>query len=613
MKGRLRSRTEHPLTPKLEKVRNHSFEKPSGTRKVKRVRFESPGNDGGHAHVSARGRDVSQSPASDAPKTSEYAYFKKVRNGAGAVRGYSHSAPKENRHWSSSKIYDSLRENARSSGVVKPSFKEYRFSVEREEPSDHQNFPSPYASEYDEGNLTKIKEPTVGTGKNPKLFVHDVTPIRQCLSSSPLDEVPRVSEKQCLEKGIFAGKRKKLQQWAIQTLFPDVENPHLKGSELTSSLLSRLFPKGNENDDILNGQIDKSRSLILHEAKNLEKEIPLSHRKDWKQDLPNSGRPSQIVSWDGNQFAWGCPYSSYDILNAQNYSRDGGFQLNRMHRLTHTQHDSYFSLPLWGYRSPGHFHFEGLDEFDSVIGHSREEPSRLLLEWNSQKENHNLDSAKLNHDTTRTLAPRLTTSWNADQQEALDNVIGTERMVSPPIFSNHCLQLDSTDFFTQSYGPKFDDMSHATAESGQFSLALPGTPKCFTLAEDIFSNSNFIFSHGDQYWPRNEVWNGIHQDYFGWGCLQSRDSDAEIYPISNSWQFPQSQNRLYPATGLEEALGELLDPFSKGKYNNSLLLPNLNSSFDVQLHWPLLVNHVSLDKSDQELRFGDDDRLLEYR
>ncbi|PIN17725.1 hypothetical protein CDL12_09606 [Handroanthus impetiginosus] len=78
-------------------------------RKAKRVRFVSTETDGIQVHASLRGHEATQSPRSGAPKTSEFAYFRKVKNGT--VHRNPRSLHEKNEQLKSSKVNYLIRGN----------------------------------------------------------------------------------------------------------------------------------------------------------------------------------------------------------------------------------------------------------------------------------------------------------------------------------------------------------------------------------------------------------------------------------------------------------------------------------------------------------------------
>lgn len=353
----------------------------------------------------------------------------------------------------------------------------------------------------------------------------------------------------------------------------------------------------------------------------------MSHKRDWDKDLPKicSGRSSEIVlaEWDSFVSGIGRNYRKGSHLQDESMDPDQ-LSKSRICRSSHTQHGFSFCLPFESYGASGSFHFKDLDEFGSTIEHGREEPYRPLLEWDFELGKDRVDSSIVNHDTEKNVYARLANSWNVDQQRIVDNALDTKGLCPSSLFSNCYLEFNSlrnyssTGCLMHDFGPNFDDVKCVMAEPGQFSLALPCTPKCITLAEDknaenILSDSNIIISYGDQHWLKTKSWDGKPQSEFWWKCLSAADFSAEDNrSVFHAWQFPQSENSLYSLSRLNEAPGEPITPFYEGAVSRCLLSSTLQSSLDTLINCPLLLNHVSQDSPDEELYFHDYDNELGY-
>ncbi|XP_057782038.1 uncharacterized protein LOC131000243 isoform X2 [Salvia miltiorrhiza] len=284
MRRRFKSKTGFPLTKTTGDIaRNRGFQKPSELNKAKRVRLADAETD-----ASSGGHEADQSPRCGAPKTSEYAYFRKVKDGA--ANGHFRALHKENEQLKSSKISYLLRETNKESEELGPDIKGFNLSISGEIAG-----PS---------GLSNDAELTHKTKQRSSLLTETATPVGQCLFSSQLNQATEKSENQCLEKGLFSEKRKRLRQWVSHTTSSEVEKLHQKESDLVSFLLSRLIPKVNENNDSLKEDADKSsKSLTMCESENVEKGLSLSHKSNCHKELPkvSSERSSEIVlrEWDG--------------------------------------------------------------------------------------------------------------------------------------------------------------------------------------------------------------------------------------------------------------------------------------------------------------------------
>ncbi|KAL8489988.1 hypothetical protein ACS0TY_025765 [Phlomoides rotata] len=382
MKRRLKSNIKCPLTSAIgDFARNQGFENPCDTRKAKRVRF----GDGAPVLASSGGCEAIQSSKCGAPKTSEYAYFRSMK--CGAVRDRS-CAQREENDQKNSKTNYLVRETSSASDKLKPSTDDPNFSVsggstgpsnhnrfhspcvgkydERAGSSDRNRFHSPCVSKYDESDQIRSKELTNQIRKRSSLLSENVTPVGQSLFSSPLNKESEKAENQCSEKGIFSAKRQRLRQWAHSSL-SEVEKFNLKGFDLVPLLLSRLFPKGNENNDSSKGDTVKScKSPTVSKSNDLENRLDVSHKRDWDNDLPKacSGSWSDIVLAEQDKFISGFP-SNYRKENHLPDELIDPDKRSKSHKYSssHTRLGFPLCLPFESQRSSGSSHHNDLDEF----------------------------------------------------------------------------------------------------------------------------------------------------------------------------------------------------------------------------------------------------------
>ncbi|KAL0461049.1 UNVERIFIED_CONTAM: hypothetical protein Slati_0732100 [Sesamum latifolium] len=386
----------------------------------------------------------SDKPFADAPKTSEYAYFVKVKNDAAHAR--CHSLHKKKKQLNSSTTNYVSRETISPSDVPRPSTKDLRSSEEMAGPSDP--FLSPHVDEYDEPDqiISKSKiHPHHCLMKHPgtqsvifnlillcwKFRCHFLSRLLYCSGDLPCPE------NQCNEKEIFPAKRHRFCQRVAHMSSFGAEKLHPRGFDLVSSHLSRRLPEGNENNDP-KGDIDNSsKTLAFQESGYLDKGLHLSHERDWDKDLPKlgSGESNEIVLSDQDTFVSGFPFPNN---GAESHVRDELMDLdqrsrNRIDRSS--LHDCSFCTH---YRS-GLFHFKDLDEFGSIVERARE-PHGLSLEWDVEWRKHRADSSITNHDTAKNVCPGLATTWNVNQQPIVDNLLDAKGLCSSPLISNYYLE-----------------------------------------------------------------------------------------------------------------------------------------------------------------------------
>ncbi|KAL8029202.1 hypothetical protein ABFS82_14G208800 [Erythranthe guttata] len=642
-------------------ARNRCSDKQFDMRKAKRVKFVDTEMDGLPVFASSsKGRKAAESPTSNAPKTSEYAYFRKFKNGV--VHGQSRPLHKENEQLESSEVNHFIREKTSDTGILNHSTKNFNFSVsgERAGPSDDNVFSSPRVSKYDEPDQTRSKEGTNRISKRSLLLSENVTPVAPIPLSPPLYEAPENSDNLCCEKGIFSAKRHRLRQWIAQTSYSDFQKLHPTGSDLVSSLLSRLLPKGDENTVSSKGDAENScRSITLHESNNMDKGLHFSHKSDKDRPRICSGEANEIIVPERDTFISGFPFPSYSTespIHASVYMDEGfhfshkpekdlpkvytgkscevvlpkrdtfisGFSFpsycNENHgqdelvdldqgSMSHVlgnslaQHDFPSRLPFERYRSSGSFHFRELDEFGSIVEYPREEPQRPLLEWDFERGTDTLDSSVVSHNTAKDVYSGLDT-WNVDQRQFPDNAAHAKRLHSSSSFSNYDLEFDAlpnygpTSCLRQNLGPVFDDVKWAISESSrQFFLPLPRTPNLVSM-EDMLYNNDVVFYDRDRHWLKNRVLDGKPRNDVSLKYLSAEEL-AVGDPVSF---YTVNKNSLCPLPRQKEAPRDLFHPFSEGAFSS-----NLHSSLGTRINLPLLLDH---DSSYHELYFDDDE--LEY-
>ncbi|CAA2998166.1 Hypothetical predicted protein [Olea europaea subsp. europaea] len=611
--------------------------------------------------VSLRKYEVSQSTKSDAPKTSEYAYFKKVKNSAGC--GHSGATHREDKRLEDSKFNDCSGETSNASATINPRNKDFRFTFPEgmPGPTDQHTFLSPRVGECKKLNQLRGKD-----------IPNNVKPLDQNLFFSPIEGTSENSGSQCTEKGIFSAKRQRLLQCVADASFCGIEKLHSKGFNLVSLLLSRLFFKDIENDDSRPFKVDMDNNCkapTFWESDDLEKGLHLAHTEDWDKDIPNnySGRSGEAVLSKWNPSVADFPPSHYDtathfgdeLVNLDCSSKSD------MIRNLYTQHKSFFCLPFERSGYAGSRHLEEPDELCCPIEYSRSEPPRLLLGWDFEREEDKVDSSIIIHDISKNLCPgwdswnvdhpkgmdntvdatalcpsslrskyyldfhslpnyystRPATSWNVDHQNDMDNVLDAKPLCLSSSCSKYSLDFDSlpnyysNSFRSRDFGP-FIKNECALAETERFPLALPCTP-IYNEAEDCDTKnaleiSNLLFSRRDPLLLTNKVSFDKHQqDFellvlpsclytdFKWKCLPTTDSFAEDHPsIFHPWQSPHIDSSSYSSAQMEEDPGETFTPYREGAYNTHSGSSNFHYFLDKLMDCPLLLDSVSHDRSE---------------
>ncbi|XP_073063604.1 uncharacterized protein [Primulina eburnea] len=591
----------------------------------------------------------SDKPCADAPKTSEYAYFMNTKNGA--VQGHSCSYARDNGQSKNFKANPRGREDIKPSNIPKASSKDLRLSDRRETAGhfDYHLLLTPPVPRNEEPSQRDIKGllslisafireaiPVIvvytlllwlgmnaGLTRNirerPLLLSENVTPAGRNSSLSTLREASEnasLSGNQCKEKGIFPAKRQRLRQSAHNSV-SEVEKLHPEGFGLISSLLSRLYHKCDESDLFYLRDSSKSeigngcKAHISCEFKNVEERLCVSHRREWDMELPKIcfGGHRDRVFLERDAYFSGSPFTNY---GAEARSKDGLMDLrisSKDHKScsSHVEHDLPFCLPSferYGYSNS--CYLKELDGSCSPIECQRKEPHRFLLKWDFESDKDGFCSSFTNYESAKIYSPGLSTTWNVNHQQIVDQVPDDKALCSPSLFSNYHLQYNSiqsypmTSYFTPDFVPNFDEAKCSVLRTEMSSLTFPSmpclTPTEATNAENIPYSSNMIFSFGDQ------------RRHFLPKGFPDADFSMKNPSIFRTWQFPQSDDSLHSFPIPKKAPCEIFSFCSEDTIHNHSRLLNFSSSLDNTTNRPLLLENVSNDWSNREVYFDDDNK-----
>ncbi|XP_059431425.1 uncharacterized protein LOC132164922 isoform X2 [Corylus avellana] len=262
---------------------------------------------------------------SDDPKTSEFAFFKKLKGNAGHKL---HSHRDDNQ----SKKFQVSGCSGERTNSVKNSFKDFRSS----------------------------------------LVTQNITPINFRSSLSPLSGASKNTGAQHMHGEIFSKKRQKLRQRVVETSYPHIEELCSKGCDFVSLLLNRLFPEDNENSAFKNskpGEVDidtKSQSLA-----SLEADVQL--KKLGHIPARNSMELDYCSHLDDGPSCWLnrsqelVPSNSYspisDVLTCLKYEiREPGYEFGGRTPVICADSDSAYGFPSKRYGSFACNHLKELDE-----------------------------------------------------------------------------------------------------------------------------------------------------------------------------------------------------------------------------------------------------------
>ncbi|GFZ20174.1 hypothetical protein Acr_28g0008790 [Actinidia rufa] len=296
--------------------------------RAKKVRFSDPEHDclpNVRPNVSHVQHIPSRDSASNVPKTSEYAFFKKLKKDAGCCRSYT-----------SNKEDDKLKK-FESSGCTKGISTMFKSNcdnitpsllIEKATPTTHNLFLSPDINASNNLEAANTVEQNMHKDIRSPSFAERVKPIKRSLFLSPLGVALKNSGNEYLDEEVFSGKREKLRQWVAKTSLSEVEE---LWCDLVSMLISRLFPDGDENNSCraakpMPMQRDtKYLSSAAPESDIYDKEYHWTDSKDllkaehgWYLD-DFCDRPGEIIPSKWDTKASNSPSTSYASNNHFQY------------------------------------------------------------------------------------------------------------------------------------------------------------------------------------------------------------------------------------------------------------------------------------------------------
>ncbi|XP_027093829.2 uncharacterized protein [Coffea arabica] len=357
----------------------------SDMNKAKRVKFTLP--------------EQTQPPRTDAPKTSEFAFFKKLKEDIGGY--YSRPLHKDGTYQPKASTPNDRNSTDTSTppNMLKYADRNLRSSLrsESERPIGQFSFLSPpmHAEPNDVYGLNSREDEFKGIKQRSSFACTNVTPDGKNLVLSPFARASNHSGNQNAGTGIFSIKRQKLRQLVADT-FPVVGQCSSNWFDLASVLLNRLLPNGNKKARCQEGVLDTNYRLAAVPGLDAEEEIQTRNTTEfeytsrWTDYFPEywSGHPpdSVLSKWDvstSNIPLIGC--------NAETYFLDEKLNLNRcfddkaMKSLFRARDPSY-CLSSHNYESVSSDHLQELDGVHNSNEPRRREPRSLLLRWDVDEE-----------------------------------------------------------------------------------------------------------------------------------------------------------------------------------------------------------------------------------
>ncbi|KAL5728297.1 hypothetical protein ACHQM5_001398 [Ranunculus cassubicifolius] len=249
---------------------------PPEIKRTKRVRFEEP--DSPHAlpcEPNTYSRNVSRnlSPNGEEPKTSEFAFYKKLREDAAARSSHSYQLHKEDKQ------------------------------LEKTQPKFHSK------------DLTQMTKPDRGIKCFPP--IEKGTPISIVSATSPKVSINygARSEPELEHGDIFSIKRQKLLHFATEALSLDVQKQCSSGFDLVSMLLQRLHPERNA--------IAETTCFRSSDTKfNKNSQLHVSVESATPDEISQPARMNLICPMDMENLEYGWRHNSREYTLSQDVGKD---------------------------------------------------------------------------------------------------------------------------------------------------------------------------------------------------------------------------------------------------------------------------------------------------
>ncbi|KAL3367510.1 hypothetical protein AABB24_011976 [Solanum stoloniferum] len=582
-----------------------------------------PLSNGGRVALSKKYR-TARNPNSDTPKTSEYAFFKKLKKNI----GHSNS--------------DLLHRGSRLPKITQPSncISDTRSTYNVLKcPNKDVNIPIQVEKERQTNECQSFSpvDGVIGISKEAKLKYFSsptvVTPVYSNLLLSPLAGPSHNSGSQYSGNGIFAAKRQKLCQRANK-LFLDVQKLNSERFDLVSALLRRLFPGRKEDEDFWDSQVRKGEIASTSSLANA--------KPDHAKTRPPSRHIEHVVAPEYRMSQSDCCPSNFfgrpkeRVLPELHYEDADNSEISN-NKITTNLWDQSDSLPSLS------FDHHGLADFLPYRLHSADIPvSRggqdLFLDWDFNEKKNDPVLAITTIRGNKLCSP-IATSWHVDyQQESTEKKLDALALCSSSLFMNSgysdvlpysCStsfhkKLFPTDIFFKEFGTTLEHEEYAVARMDRFDLPLLCSSEEQDLLEDRnpenpFESSNAIIpylSHHEKHHCDSDGLMPMALDIFGWKFLSAASSPLHKgLSTYNTLRLPhiedsigltheEIKNSLYDSNpreiapqSVERALNSDIwfscnsEVFSDKASGRSLLLDNSS--------WITSVEEISPDHSDE--------------
>ncbi|KAL5859953.1 hypothetical protein ACOSQ4_001249 [Xanthoceras sorbifolium] len=486
----------------------------------------------------------------DESKTSEYAFFKKLKTDA------SHRFHSRSPH--QSKLRDSPRE--RSSGIKNGS-KDLRLPVEDVTHVNHDVFLSPVVE-------VDLKRASTTFG--------DICSTRRSMEEYNRTLRPKGTQTQ--HQDLFSTKRQKLRQWVADISFPGIEELCSKGYDFVSVLLSRLFPESIEDNSF---KIPKS-AQVLSDAKPKFLASPSSNINSKHLHKMSTGNLMDVecdsyldnyssACWLGrsrertlSNFDSPTSHTCNTFLeyNLREPSCEIGGERNA---IAWIESDSTFSFPFEKYGYYSSAHLRDPDDFpypDGSIFQRKEDA--LLLGRDSENVTNERTSSAISQNTEFITYPVSSTAWGDNHVWSLDDGFGrfgASGLCASPLVCKHPSSFyslpppDLTSYFKDEIGRHYiEDEEDIAADLNHCPLALSRRPSYLSLTENsdhetTFNASMSFLSPGNHHWFKSKFPSERHRDHETEALLSSKlDFDLGRKYLSICDSSSKHYASVYPAT-----------------------------------------------------------------
>ncbi|KAJ7977129.1 Protein trichome birefringence-like [Quillaja saponaria] len=564
------------------------------------------------------------------PKTSEYAFFKKLKGDAGQ-RCHSHSLYKEAYLSKKPESSDCSRERTnifRSNSkedagqrILSRSLYKEAYLSKKPESSDF----SRERKNIIKSNCKDFRSPAFNDNVTSVNFDTFLSPFGDASKNGGVHHKGTQHE----HAEVFSRKRQKLRQLVADASFQDIDETYSKGHDIVYMLLSRLYPKSNEDSQFFrdpppekDGVATNSHSLALSE---LNIEFNQSHQIPMRKF---TGLESGSYAEDGllspmfnrseeRNTSYYDPLTSPFNKSHPQYSRTRSVrELDGIPSYV-TERDLTSGFLFNDYESFTSLHFEDPCE----VGR---EPGTLQLGWESDSKTNKICLPLTYRNIETNVEPTLLTSMDYDQEHRMDNMICQYGICSSSIVSDQLEDFTSLGDSCLVSHPQHKFGKCVLADNEQLdtnfnhnSLTLSCTNDYLKLVEDCIKETSCVqdsiyLSPQNQHLFRSKFLKDYHHhpvteacissalDFnSSWKCLSligsSGDPQLSTY---NALQFPQKESLyslFHSKDDYEDHLDghsheEMLYHFREDVFKICKPSPFLKISMDRSKTFPLLLD-----------------------